>query len=163
MDNNFSCLLLNVYFPCDNYSNNIIADEYIECIDYIEQLFNMSDCNSFICCGDYNTSFSRDNAHSRFLIDFMHRNSLIKSWDHVLAKLDYTYVNHALGHKSSIDHFIMSKNIFDFLIDSSVFMDPMNPSNHNIIQLSITCLGSIVYSCSARVQSSSTPVYVRVG
>ena len=55
----FSCLLLCVYLPCDNYSNVYINQEYSECIDYIESLYNNSNCNVFICCGDYTTSFER--------------------------------------------------------------------------------------------------------
>ena len=32
---NFTCLLLSVYLPCDNYCS-IVNREYNECIDYIE-------------------------------------------------------------------------------------------------------------------------------
>ena len=90
---NFSCLLLNVYLPCDNYSNTTVTQGFIDCVEYIENLYNLSDCSSYICCGDFNTSFERNNAQSYYLTDCIERNSLCTSWDHVLALKDYTYVN----------------------------------------------------------------------
>ena len=53
---NYTCLLLPVYLPCDTYCNTV-SEEYVKCIDYIESLFESVNCNSFICCGDFNTSF----------------------------------------------------------------------------------------------------------
>ena len=35
---NFSCLLLSVYLPCDNYSTVYVNHAYTECIDYIESI-----------------------------------------------------------------------------------------------------------------------------
>ncbi len=74
--NSLSCMLLNVYLPCDNYSNNDVTQEYRECIEYIETLHNSSDCEAFICCGDYNTSFERHNAQTDHLSNFILRNNL---------------------------------------------------------------------------------------
>ena len=112
MANNFSCILLNVYLPCDNYSANIVTREYEQCVEYIEGLLSTTDCNTFICCGDYNTSLKRGNAQCRFLQDFVSRNNLTCSWNHALSREDYTYCNYALGQKSIIDHFIVSKKYF---------------------------------------------------
>ena len=67
-------------------------------------MFNLSNCDAFICCGDLNTSFERDNAQSRHLSDFISRNDLLLSWDHVLSEKDFSYVNLSLSHKSCIDH-----------------------------------------------------------
>ena len=63
----FSCLLLSVYLPCDNYSTVYVNHEYTECIDYIESLYNTANCGAFTCCGDYNSSFDRSNAQTEFL------------------------------------------------------------------------------------------------
>ena len=93
---NFLCLLLNVYFTCDNYSNTTVTQGFIDCVEYIENLYNLSDCSSYICCGDFNTSSDRNNAHSNYLSDLIERNNLCTSWDHVSALKDYTYVNHSL-------------------------------------------------------------------
>ena len=37
MANNFSCMLLNVYLPCDNYSANTVTREYEQCVEYIDR------------------------------------------------------------------------------------------------------------------------------
>ena len=89
-ENNFSCMLLNLYLPCDNFSNVQTTDEYINCVEYVESMFNSSNCDAFICCGDLNTSFERDNAQSRHLSDFISRNDLLLSWDHALSEKDFT-------------------------------------------------------------------------
>ena len=34
----FSCLLLNVYLPCDNYSNTTVTQGFIDCVEYIENV-----------------------------------------------------------------------------------------------------------------------------
>ena len=83
----FSCLLLCVYLSCDNYSSVYINQEYSECIYYIESLYNNSNCNAFICCGDYNTSFERLNAQTECCINnFISRCNFVASWDHQVSK-----------------------------------------------------------------------------
>ena len=78
----FSCLFVCVYLPCDNYSNVHINKEYSECIDYIESLYNNSNCNVFICCGDFNTSFERLNTKTDCLHNFISRCNFVESCDH---------------------------------------------------------------------------------
>ena len=48
---------------------------------------------------------------------------------------DFTYTNYSLGHKSCIDHNIMSGCIFDGIIRDNVLYDGDNPSNHNLLFL----------------------------
>ena len=52
----------------------------------------------------------------------------------------FTYVNHSLGHQSTIDHCIVSRDIFDLIVDNCIIYDPTNHSNHNVIQLTFTCI-----------------------
>ena len=40
-------------------------------------------CTPFIGAGDYNTCFNRSNAQTTYLTDFIRRNNLTVSWDHV--------------------------------------------------------------------------------
>ena len=75
--------------------------------------FNTVSCNAFMICGDFNTSFSRDNAQTTHLSYFMHRNNLTCTWGHINSRPDFTYNNFALNHKSCIDHFIVSRNVYD--------------------------------------------------
>ena len=46
---------------------------------------------------------------------------------------DFTYTHYSLGHKSCIDHIIMSGCIFDGIIRNNVIYDGDNPSNHNLL------------------------------
>ena len=71
------------------------------------------DFNSFLC-------FLRKNSHTKILKKIISRNDLHISWDHDNVHRDYTYGTHAFKHKSIIDHFIVSSNIFDTIVDNSV-------------------------------------------
>ena len=65
----------------------------------------------------------------------------------------YMY-NYALGLKSIIDHFIVSKTIFDVIVDNCVLYDPTNPSTHNVIKLLVDCFDRIVQSVRGNVSST---------
>ena len=83
---------------------------------------------------------------------------IICSWNHALSKEDYAYCNYALGQKSIIDHFIVSKNILDVIVDNCVFFDPTNPTTHNVIKLLVDCFDRIVQSVPGNVSSTCAPV-----
>ena len=72
---------MNIYFPCDNYSNNDVSNQYVDCIDCIECIINVSNCNSCICCGDWNTSFERNNVQAKYLCDFFYMGIFIDEID----------------------------------------------------------------------------------
>ena len=120
MENNFSCLVTNVYLPCDNFSNTAVSDGFLDCINCIEGMLAQANCDSYISCGDFNSSFQRANAQCNCLQQFLDRNNLMSTWDHVLAEQNFTYINHSLGHRSCIDHFFISRNIYDFMLKSNV-------------------------------------------
>ena len=107
MHNNCTCMLLSIYMPGNNYSMSSVGPEFSDILDFIESLFNSIDCNAQICCGDYNVSFDKRDAHLEYLITFISRNNLYSSWDHSASNKDYTYTNFLLGHKSCIDYFYM--------------------------------------------------------
>ena len=77
MENNFSCMVTNVYLPCDNFSNTVVSDGFIDCINCIESMLALANCDSFILCGDFNSSFQRANAQSNCLQQFIDRNNLL--------------------------------------------------------------------------------------
>ena len=132
MENNFSYVALSVYLPCDNFCN-ILNQSYAAEINVMEHIFNTVYCNAFMICGDFNTSFSRDNAQTTHLADFMHRNNLTCTWGHNNPKLDFTYNNFTVNHKSCIDLFIVSEHVYDNIHLNHVTCDVTNLSI--IIQL----------------------------
>ena len=92
----------------------------------------------FIGAEDYNTCFNRLNAQTTCLTDFIRRNNLTLSWDHQVSNKDNTYNNFSLNHFSSIDHFIITHNIYDSIIPNNVINEVTNLSNHNAILLSFS-------------------------
>ena len=104
---NVSCLILSVHMPCDTYLVNNVNSEFVDCIDNIENVLHSYDFNHIIITGDFNTRFSRDNAQSKCLSEFLVRNNLFVSWEQPSAKGVNTYNNLSLGHHSFIDHFFI--------------------------------------------------------
>jgi len=116
-------LVICVYLPCDNYSCTVVNAEYEHIINVIECTINSTICDAVIICGDFNTSFDRDNRQTRCLTEFMVRNNLRKCWDSPCSTSDYTYDNFVLNQRSCIDHFLCSVNVFDTSIVNSVLRD----------------------------------------
>ena len=129
---NFTCLIISVYLPCDTY-NQRVQKKYVDNFDYIECLISSIECDSVIICVDYNTSFERESGQVDYLNDFISRSNMNIYWDNDKAMKDFTYTNYSRGHKSCIDHIIMSGCIFDGIIRNNVIYDGDNPSNHNLL------------------------------
>ena len=43
----------------------------------------------------------------------------MSSWEHVLTEQNFTYVIYSLGYRSCIDHFFITRNIYDFMLESN--------------------------------------------
>ena len=65
-----------VYMPCDTYSDVHVNDDFSEVIEVIDCTMHDYECDAYIICGDFNTSFERANTQSRFLLDFISRNNV---------------------------------------------------------------------------------------
>ena len=93
MHNNFTCMLLSIYMPGNNYYMSSVRPEFSDTLDCIESLFNTIDCNAQICCGDYNVSFDKRDAHLEYLKNFISRNNLYSSWV-LLTKIIHILISH---------------------------------------------------------------------
>ena len=76
--------------PCDNRNILNPNDEFIDVLDHIEPIVTRSSCTFVLLCGDFNTSFDRQNAQTNFLSQYMERLSLICTWNHPNAAEGYT-------------------------------------------------------------------------
>ena len=103
-------MVINVYSPYDNFSITVVSDGFLDCINCIEDILVLANCDSYILCGDFNSSFQRANEQRNCLQQFVVRDIHMSSWEHVVAEQNFTYVNHSLGHRSSIDHFFTVDN-----------------------------------------------------
>ena len=126
---------MSVYMPCDNYSKSLASPEYNDVINAIESTMHEHNCYAYVLCGDFNTSFSRDNAHCKCLRELMNRNHLCLAWDNPSSTCGNTYTNLSLNHFSCIDHFLLSTNLYELLCNSQIHYDATNPSNHNVISM----------------------------
>ena len=56
----------------------------------------------------------------------------MSSWEHVLTEQNFTYANYSLEHRSCIDHFFITRNIYDFMLESNALFHALNASNHKV-------------------------------
>ena len=59
MEKYFSSMVTNVYLSCDNFSNTVVSDSFLDCINCIEGILAIANCDSYVLCGDFNSSFQR--------------------------------------------------------------------------------------------------------
>ena len=57
-------MVTNVYLSCDNFSNTVVSDSFLDCINCIEGILALANCDSYVLCGDFNSSFQRVTAQS---------------------------------------------------------------------------------------------------
>ena len=63
-----------------------------------------------------------------------------------------------MGQKSCIDHVLVDNCIFDRIIDNYVIYDGVNPSNHNVLYLSIKNFRDMLYAKSDCIDRSTKHV-----
>lgn len=93
-------LIINCYLPCDNRSKTVVDPKYKECLNVIDHTILDTEHDMCILAGDFNTDFSRDNAHSHALNSLIEKHSLLRTCDsnkHTFRTPD--------GFTSCIDHF----------------------------------------------------------
>ena len=97
----------------------MVNETFSDCITDIESI-NYLQCTSFISVGDHNTCFKRLNAQTTCLRDFIIRNNLTVTWDHQVSTKDNMYNNLSSNHFPSINHVIITHNIYDSIISNNV-------------------------------------------
>ena len=84
MHNHFTCLLLSIYMPGNNYFMSSVRPEFSDTLIALSHYLILFNCNAQICCGDYNVSFDKKDAHLEYLKKIISINNLYSSWDTVL-------------------------------------------------------------------------------
>ena len=88
----------------DLAGNININPEYVQCIDSLDVICTQYAHDDIIICGDWNTSFERDNFQTKTMNEFLDRNELCVTWNHPLAKKSNTYVYQDLTRLPSKEH-----------------------------------------------------------
>lgn len=137
--NNCILYLFNIYMPCDtrNTEDDYIFNSVLSDIEYYCQNNDVHHC---MLGGDMNTDLSRHMSHNTHtLIEFCNRNGMHLCKNLGLSNITCTYENYA-GHKSIIDHFIVSDGLVGCVRKSCQLDLIDNISDHNplIIQLQLS-------------------------
>ena len=108
-----SIMLLNVYMPTDPGNGNFEINEYKDVLQDISVIMLNSDTQFFILGGDWNSDITRNNVQSNTLLSFIEEESLSLCLHHTKSNVPYTFHN-AIS-KSTIDHFFVTNNIYQYI------------------------------------------------
>ena len=127
----YNLLLITVYMPCDDNSD-LNFTVYGEILYEISNLINLYVGYDIIIGGDINVDFNRDNSVNLSILKQFIADEKLLCPTLPLADNNWTFEN-SMGHRSFIDNFIVSSNIFN--CDISVLYDGFNLSDHNLVTL----------------------------
>ena len=131
-------ILVNTYFPVDNRRKNHVDEDFLSCMDAVEQLMENYPHHVIVIGGDLNCDMRRRNAHDMYLTNFCNDKVMRDVWslDHV-SEAD-TYIDIANNSSSCLDHFIASESLVPEILDCQVLDYAENMSNHQPVKLSLS-------------------------
>ena len=138
-NDDFHVLLCNVYMPCDTEFDRDNLYQYECVLEEISQLAVATNTDVLIIGGDLNTDLVRSRSlHTKALNDFLDKECLKPVIRHSSNKVDYTYESKVSGERSTLDHFLISENLFDLVAHYTVKHDGDNLSDHSPVCLRLT-------------------------
>jgi endonuclease/exonuclease/phosphatase family metal-dependent hydrolase len=128
-------LIVNLYMPCD--INNVqYSEEYKSILYEVSELCIHHNTDHLIIGGDLNTDFTRrESWNTQSLELFNSKEGLVTCISGTYSKVDYTYESKITGHKSTLDHFIVSENLFPHITSYWVTHIGTNLSDHSDVHL----------------------------
>ena len=118
--------------PADNYSKCTFSEEFMDVCDSIEFIISKYASYHVILGGDLNVDLSKNNAHARHYIDFLHRNNRSECVQWPETNIGFTYCNLHAGSYTYIDHFAVSCEM-NCVDQCGAYGSGINPSNHRAI------------------------------
>ena len=106
-------ILFNVYMPTDPGNGNYDITEYKDVLNEISVTMLNSDTRAFILGGDWNSDITRNNVQTNTFLSFVEEESLSLGLDFQDAKVPYTF--HNANSTSTIDHFLITKNLDQYI------------------------------------------------
>ena len=119
----YSILVFNVYMPCDTCYDVANDGVFRDILNDIRSFCaEHDDIGRVLIGGDFNTDFSRNTAlHTNSLCEFITKNEDFVACDMFdEANILYTYKHDASGTQTTIDHFIVSQNMFNNMIYGNI-------------------------------------------
>ena len=126
--NNCEIMCLNVYMPCDDWSEDDKCAEYMEVLSEIQQLIHTHNPAHVIYGGDMNTDLTRNTPRAYALRNFISDFNLTVCIDARDAQVPYTYVSpNCLT--SRIDNFLTTANLGQKVLECAI-IDKLFFSDH---------------------------------
>ena len=125
-----------MYLPVDNQSKTRVCPEFLDTLDAVE-LFIQCNGKHIILGGDMNLDVSRRNAHDKYYSDWCDRIDCMYAHNLPGCNIDYTYNDPAKNCFTCIDHFTVSKHLRTQIESASVCHEPLNPSYHMPVLLTL--------------------------
>jgi len=124
-------LLVNVYLPCDNYSQSLVNPEYQDVLDDILCLWLECDAKSLIVGGDFNTDPRRHNVQSSALANFLTAvDGALAHNCHDAQQPSDTYFSYDGRNSSCVDHFVIQNSLKAHVSRYQTVDHVLNLSNH---------------------------------
>jgi hypothetical protein len=131
-------LLCNVYMPCDRGDHGSNYVEYIEVLEEISELGHTNDVDNIIIGGDLNTDLSRlQSPHTGALKLFSSNESLKFGLTHECSRVNYTYESKVTGDRSTLDHFLVTENLYQYITNYQSIHAGDNLSDHSVLSMSL--------------------------
>ena len=135
-------IFINAYFPTDPKVNNFNEGELYKTLQDIKYVFDKGGMNSkFILMGDINTDIKRNTRFVQIVQNFITENNLSLAWNKFPC--DFTYAhsqernNRTNVYYSTIDHYLMSENVYEQVTNAMPLHLSENLSNHEPIYLKV--------------------------
>ena len=157
----FTLLLINLYMPCDTAGSRIATNGFSDALDEVSRIIiDHSDIDYVIMGGDLNTDLSRvRSSHSAPLQDFCTQHSLRFCFDHSCSDVNFTYKNEWTGVKTTLDHFIVTDNLFSLLSEYFSPDEIDNFSDHDPVFMSLNL--ALNTSVDRKVHEGARPSWTR--
>ena len=123
---NLDIILVNIYMPCNEYNLN---DEFIEILFEVVTICNTYECSDIVIAGDFNCDISLNDVRAHSFADVLTSLKLDCLTIDSKFNINYTFMN-SLNSKSLIDHFCVSKKIYESVISFAKCDDGDNLSDH---------------------------------
>ena len=128
-------LLVCVYMPCDDAQANQNVLEYKDILDDICILGCSVNATLLCIGGDFNTDLSRNTPQTQALNHFTDDNELFCCARNDQMNFNFSYFSKINSCKTLIDHFIISDNSQDKLVDYASIDSVENPSDHVVLNV----------------------------
>ena len=126
-------LLCCVYMPEDGN-----LDGFVDVLNEIDSICTAENADKIIIGGDFNVDLARTGSRNlRALRIFIENETLRNAYD--FNRVDFTFESKVNRSRSTIDHFIMSENVFECISDVKVLHEVDNHSDHSplVLQLNL--------------------------